>query len=70
MVLTALNPGKQRYYLTGGCEGANSSLEGLEKISCSCLDFTEYHFVYLVCLCTLMYLCSYRNRLKLYLSYA
>jgi len=70
MVQAALTPGEKRYHLTGGSDSASSSRKGLEKISCCFLDFTEDHFVCLVYLCVFMYLCSYRNWLKLYLSCA
>lgn len=70
MVLAALTPGKKRYHLAGGCDGAKSSLEGSEKISCSYLDLAEYQFVYLICLFIFISVCCYRNLLKLYWSCA
>ena len=73
MTPAPLTPGeKKRYRLTGSWEGSKTSLEDLEKRKSLVpgKDFAEYRFVYLVYLCTFIYLCFYISWLNLYLSYA
>ena len=55
---------------SGLLRNVQSTLSNKYGKQCISLAFIlrKYHFVYLVYLCTLIYLCSYRKWMKLYLS--